>query len=124
VGEAIEGLAEKFSLNYILLAWVATAVVRIAQGSATVAMITGVGLMSAVIGDGSGLPYHPLYVFLAIGFGSITLSWMNDSGFWVVQRLSGFTEKETLRTWTVLLTAIAIVGLIEILVFSKILPLV
>ncbi len=124
VGEAIEGLAEKFSLNYILLAWVATAVVRIAQGSATVAMITGVGLMSAVIGDGSGLPYHPLYVFLAIGFGSITLSWMNDSGFWVVQRLSGFTEKETLRTWTVLLTVIAIVGLIEILVFSKILPLV
>ncbi|MGB1674742.1 MAG: hypothetical protein ACPHRA_16095, partial [Limisphaerales bacterium] len=123
-GEAIEGLAEKFSLNYILLAWVATAVVRIAQGSATVAMITGVGLMSAVIGDGSGLPYHPLYVFLAIGFGSITLSWMNDSGFWVVQRLSGFTEKETLRTWTVLLTVIAIVGLIEILVFSKILPLV
>ena len=124
MGEAIEGLAEKFSLNYILLAWVATAVVRIAQGSATVAMITGVGLMSAVIGDGSGLPYHPLYVFLAIGFGSITLSWMNDSGFWVVQRLSGFTEKETLRTWTVLLTVIAIVGLIEILVFSKILPLV
>ena len=82
-------------------------------------MITGVGLMSAVIGDGSGLPYHPLYVFLAIGFGSITLSWMNDSGFWVVQRLSGFTE-ETLRKWTVLLTVIAIVGLIEILVFSKI----
>ncbi len=123
VGETIEALANKFNISYILLAWLATAVVRVAQGSATVAMITGVGLMSAVIGDGSGLSYHPLYIFLAIGFGSITLSWMNDSGFWVVQRLSGFTEKETLRTWTVLLTAISVLGLIETLLFSKILPL-
>ena len=122
VGETIEALAHKFNISYILLAWLATAVVRIAQGSATVAMITGVGLMSAVIGDGSTLAYHPLYVFLAIGFGSITMSWMNDSGFWVVQRLSGFTEKETLKTWTVLLTGIAVLGLIETLIFSKILP--
>ena len=123
VGETIEGLATSYSISYILLAWLATAVVRIAQGSATVAMITGVGLMSAVIGDGSMLDYHPLYIFLAIGFGSITLSWMNDSGFWVVQRLSGFTEKETLKTWSVLLTAIAVLGLAQTLVFSKILPL-
>ncbi len=123
VGETIEALANKFNISYVLLAWLATAVVRIAQGSATVAMITGVGLMSAVIGDGSQLDYHPLYIFLAIGFGSITLSWMNDSGFWVVQRLSGFTEKETLRTWSVLLTAIAVLGLAQTLLFSKILPL-
>jgi GntP family gluconate:H+ symporter len=123
VGETIEALANQFNISYILLAWCATAVVRIAQGSATVAMITGVGLMSAVIGDGSMLEYHPLYVFLAIGFGSITLSWMNDSGFWVVQKLSGFTEKETLKTWSVLLTAIAVLGLVQLMVMSKILPL-
>jgi GntP family gluconate:H+ symporter len=64
-----------------------------------------------------------LYIFLAIGFGSITLSWMNDSGFWVVQRLSGFTEKETLRTWTVLLTAISLLGLIICLIGSSLIPL-
>jgi len=122
VGETIGALAVKFEISYILLAWGATAVVRIAQGSATVSMITGVGLMSAVIG-GIELDYHPLYIFLAIGFGSITLSWMNDSGFWVVQRLSGFTEKETLKTWSVLLTAIAVLGLVQTLIFSKILPL-
>ncbi|MEC8989297.1 MAG: hypothetical protein VYB66_08620, partial [Verrucomicrobiota bacterium] len=69
-----------------------------------------------------GLDYHPFYIFLAIGFGSITLSWMNDSGFWVVQRLSGFTEKETLKTWSVLLTAISLLGLVQTLAFSKILP--
>jgi GntP family gluconate:H+ symporter len=122
VGETIGGLANTYNISLILLAWGATAVVRIAQGSATVAMITGVGLMSAVIGDGSMLPYHKFYIFLAIGFGSITLSWMNDSGFWVVQRLSGFTEKETLKTWTVMLTAISVVGLLQVLVMAKVLP--
>ncbi len=78
--------------------------------------------MSSVIGDGSSLPYHSLYIFLAIGFGSITLSWMNDSGFWVVQRLSGFTEKETLKTWSVMLTAISLLGLIQIMIFSTLFP--
>ena len=115
-------MATSYNISLILLAWGATAVVRIAQGSATVAMITGVGLMSAVIGDGSSLPYHPLYIFLAIGFGSITLSWMNDSGFWVVQRLSGFTEKEMLKTWTVMLTAISVAGLLQVLVMAEVLP--
>ena len=110
VGQSIENLSYDFNISYVLLAWTVTAIIRIAQGSATVAMITGVGLMSAVLSNGSELPYHALYIFLAIGFGSITLSWMNDSGFWVVQRLSGFTEKETLRTWTVLLTAISLLG--------------
>ena len=122
VGGTIEGLATSYNISLILLAWGATAVVRIAQGSATVAMITGVGLMSSVIGDGSSLQYHSLYIFLAIGFGSITLSWMNDSGFWVVQRLSGFTEKETLKTWSVMLTAISLLGLIQIMIFSTLFP--
>jgi gluconate:H+ symporter, GntP family len=121
VGEVIGAMAKEFDISAVLLAWVVTAVIRIAQGSATVAMITGVGIMSAMIG--SDLDCHPLYVFLAIGFGSITLSWMNDSGFWVVQRLSGFTEKETLKTWSVLLTAISLLGLIITLLGSFLLPL-
>ena len=123
VGDSIESLADKFSIPYVLLAWGVTAFIRIAQGSATVSMITGVGIMATVIGDGGALDYHKAYVFLAIGFGSITLSWMNDSGFWVVQRLSGFTEKETLKTWSVLLTAISLLGLVLCLLGSALLPL-
>ena len=123
VGEIIAYHATRMDLSYVLLAWVITAFVRIAQGSATVAMITGAGLMASIIGDGSTLPYHPVYVFLAIGFGSITLSWMNDSGFWVVQKLSGFTEKEMLKTWSVLLTAISLVGIVLSLVGASIFPL-
>jgi GntP family gluconate:H+ symporter len=65
---------------------------------------------------------HPVYLFTAIGFGAMFLSWMNDSGFWVVNRLSGMTEKETLRTWSVQLTADSVIGLIVTLALSKLLP--
>jgi GntP family gluconate:H+ symporter len=123
VGAVISELASQYGVNYVLLAWTVTAVIRLAQGSATVAMVTGVGLMAAIIGDGAALPMHPVYLFLAIGFGSMIASWMNDSGFWVVGRLSGFTEGETLRTWTVLTTFISVVGLIETLVLAWALPL-
>ena len=123
VGEVISHYATQMNVSYIFLAWGITAIVRIAQGSATVAMITGAGLMASIIGDGSSLSHHPVYIFLAIGFGSITLSWMNDSGFWVVQKLSGFTEKEMLKTWSVLLSAISVAGLLLSLVGSILFPL-
>jgi GntP family gluconate:H+ symporter len=123
VGEVIAQYATQMSISYVILAWGITAFIRIAQGSATVAMITGAGLMASIINDGGNLPYHPVYIFLAIGFGSITLSWMNDSGFWVVQKLSGFTENEMLRTWSLLLTIISVAGLVISLVGSNILPL-
>jgi GntP family gluconate:H+ symporter len=123
VGETIKELAEGRSVNYVLLAWLVTAVVRVAQGSATVAMITGSALMFAIVGDGASLPYHMVYIYMAVGFGSIILSWMNDSGFWVVAKLSGFTEQETLKSWTVVLTAISVIGLIETLILSSVLPL-
>ena len=122
VGEVIAHYAVQLDFSYVLLAWGITAFVRIAQGSATVAMITGAGLMASILGDGSSLPYHPVYIFLAIGFGSITLSWMNDSGFWVVQKLSGFTEKEMLRTWSVLLTAISLAGVVLSFFGSSLFP--
>jgi GntP family gluconate:H+ symporter len=122
VGEVARALAAGHSLNLILLAWLATAAVRVAQGSATVAMITGSALMSAIVGDGATLPYHPAYIYLAVGFGSIVLSWMNDSGFWLVSRLCGFSEQETLRSWTLLVTGISLVGLVETLLFSAWLP--
>ncbi len=121
IADTLQHYGESMGINYIILAWVVTALVRIAQGSATVSMITGVGLMSALLAN-TTLDYHIFYIYLAIGFGSITCSWMNDSGFWIVGRLSGFTEKETLRSWTPMLTIIAVVGLVESYLCSKILP--
>ena len=123
VGQCIADFAKTFEISYILLAWGITALIRIAQGSATVAMMTGAGLMASIIGGGISLSYHPCYLFLAIGFGSITLSWMNDSGFWVVQKLSGLNEKEMLKTWSLLLTVISVCGLMISLLGSVLIPL-
>jgi GntP family gluconate:H+ symporter len=85
-------------------------------------MVTASAIMFGVI-EGLTLPFHPVYIFLAIGFGSMVISWMNDSGFWVVGRMSGFTEKETFRTWTLVFGLCGVVGIIEVLIVSAILPL-
>ena len=121
VGDAVKAVAQGYSMNLIFLGWLTAAVVRVAQGSATVAMLTTSSIMAPMLAGGD-LGCHPVYLFTAIGFGAMFLSWMNDSGFWVVNRLSGMTEKETLRTWSVQLTADSVIGLLVTLAFSKLLP--
>ncbi|MGZ8938131.1 MAG: GntT/GntP/DsdX family permease [Limisphaerales bacterium] len=111
------------NVNLIFVSWLVAAVIRIAQGSATVAMLTTAAMISPMLATTS-LPYHPVYIFCAIGFGAMMLSWMNDSGFWVVGRLSGFTEKETLKTWTVVVSVNSLVGLIATWIASMAIPMV
>jgi gluconate:H+ symporter, GntP family len=121
VGDSVRALAEGSAVNYVLLAWVLAAVVRVAQGSATVAMITSSSIMLSIAGP-AGFGVHTFYIFLAVGYGATILSWMNDSGFWVISRLGGLTEGETLRTWTVLLTIISIAGLLQAMIAAAIWP--
>jgi len=123
VGATLGALTSGKSVDLIWVAWAAAAVMKIAQGSGTVAIITTSAIMAALIGDGATLAYHPLWIYLAIGFGSMMISWMNDSGFWVVCKLSGMTERETLTSWTLTLAVISLVGLAEILILSRLLPL-
>jgi gluconate:H+ symporter, GntP family len=122
VGGAIQEAAAGYSLDLILLSWATASVIRVAQGSATVSLLTTAAMMQPIIAAGS-LPYNPVYVFAAIGFGGMICPWMNDSGFWVVGRLAGFNEKETLKTWTTILTFNSVVGLITVLILSRVLPL-
>ena len=122
IGEAVEWATSGFEVNYILLAWLIAAVMKIAQGSGTVSMITTSGIMVAIIGDGSALAYHPVYILLAIGFGAMFVSWMNDSGFWVVAKMSGFSERETLQTWSFVLAAMGVVGLVQTMLMAMIMP--
>lgn len=123
VGDAIQALMEGRNVNLIFISWLVAAVIRIAQGSATVAMLTTAAMISPML-TATALPYHPVYIFCAIGFGAMMLSWMNDSGFWVVGRLSGFTEKETLKTWTVVVSVNSLVGLIATWIASIAIPMV
>lgn len=121
VGDAIRHFAMGRDINLIFLAWAVAVMMKFAQGSATVSMLTTAAMMVGVT-QGADLPYHPMYLFMAIGFGALGISWMNDSGFWVIGRLSGFTERETLRTWTVLAFAMSFVGLLETLLLAAVLP--
>lgn len=107
----------------IALAFLITAAIRTAQGSATVAMITAVGVLGG-LATGGDLPFHPVYLALAIGCGSKPVSWMNDSGFWVISRMAGMTEAETLRTVTPISGIMGVVGLLVTLVGAWLFPLV
>ena len=107
----------------LLVAFGITSVVRIAQGSATVAMITSVGIVAPIVANVE-LAFNPVYVALAIGCGSKPIPWMNDSGFWVVTRMTGMSEGETLRTVSVALTLMGLVGLAVTVVGALVLPLI
>ncbi len=121
--QQLSGDARLGTAALLLLAWGLATIMKIAQGSGTVSMITASGMMAALLAGQGELAFHPVYVFAAIGFGSMAGSWMNDSGFWVVCKMSGFTERETLATWTPLLVVIAVTGLVEVLVLSFFFPL-
>ena len=99
---------ETTGLGVLFLGFGVAAVLKIAQGSSTVAMVTGSSMLAGVA---SGLPFHPVYLACAIGAGSLLGSWMNDSGFWVFAKMGGLTEWETLRGWTVLLAVLSLVSL-------------
>lgn len=102
------------------MAFVITAVVRSAQGSATIAMVTSIGIIGGIAE--AGLAYHPVYIALAIGCGSKIFSWMNDSAFWIITEMTGMRENETIKYFSVLLMVMALAGLIAIMIFSKLLP--
>ncbi len=106
----------------LLLGWGIAAVLKVAQGSSTVAMIVGAGMMMAIIGDAKP-EYHMVYVATAVGTGSLMGSWMNDSGFWVFTKMGGLTEGESLRSWTPLLMVLSVVGLAVTILLSQAMPL-
>lgn len=103
----------------ILLAFGITTAIRTAQGSATVAMITAVGILGGLAAQ---LTFHPVYLALAIGCGSKPIAWMNDSGFWVITKMSGMTESEGLKYVTPMTASMGVIGLIVTLIGVKLFP--
>ncbi len=103
VGPAIQALFPSVGpgagFALLLLAFGVSSLIKIAQGSSTVAMITTAGMLGAVV-TGAALPFHPVYVATSISGGALVGAWMNDSGFWVFSRLGGVSERATLLTWT------------------------
>lgn len=123
IGDTIKELVQGSTTGILPIAFVLTMLVRAAQGSATVAMMTTVGMFAA-LATPEQLGYHPVYLALAIGCGSKPLAWMNDSGFWTIGKTSGMTETETLKTFTAQTSLEALAGLLILMGLSTVLPLV
>ncbi len=122
VATEIEALAAKWDISLILVGFLFASILKAAQGSSTVAMMTAAPVLAGAIQSAVSLPYHPVYIALAIGAGAIIPSWMNDSAFWVVLRMGGLTEGETLKVWTVLTVVIGAVSMLGVLALQALIP--
>ena len=123
ISARIAELTRGYQIALIPLAFFIAAVIRTAQGSATVALITVSGILSGMVGT-EPLQFHQIYLGLAIGCGSKIMPWMNDSGFWVVCKMSNLTEREVLKTFSPMNIVMGITGLIFILLSAKLFPLI
>jgi len=119
IGPYIADGLQDVGLSLLVSAWVIAATIRIAQGSATVAMITTAGIMAPLTGQ---LEVNVVYLAMVIGAGGNVFSWFNDSGFWLVKEIGGLTQRETLAIWTALTTIIAVTGFVVVLIVSTVFP--
>ncbi len=107
------------SIPVVFLAWALSALVRVTQGSATVAMITAAGIISPVLPILNLSQPDMAIIVVAIASGATILSHVNDSGFWIVNKYLGMNEKQTLQSWTVMETIISVTGLLLSLLLSS-----
>jgi gluconate:H+ symporter, GntP family len=116
VGTSIAQMSEQLSLSPIVLAFMVAGLIRIATGSATVALTTAAGIVSPIIVHMSGVNLELLVI--ATGAGSLMFSHVNDAGFWLVKEYLGLTVKETFKTWTVLETLLSFIAFGGVLLFD------
>jgi gluconate:H+ symporter, GntP family len=118
IQEAGSGISPIWALP---ICFAITTLVRTAQGSATVAMITAAPIAAAFTASGE-LGYDPLYLALAVGCGSKPIPWMNDSGFWIITRMTGMRETDTLKLVTPMMSLMGLVGLPVVMLGAWLFP--
>ena len=119
IGDALAETLDGIGLPVIVAAYVIAVIMRVAQGSATVALVTAAGLMAPAVAAGSFGVMDVVAITLATAAGSVFAGHVNDSGFWLVGRLMGMDVKTTLKTWTVQQTIESVLGFVlALLVFA------
>jgi GntP family gluconate:H+ symporter len=108
IGDALSGSLSNLGMSLILQAFIIATLLRVAQGSATVAITTTAGLLGAAAAEASLSSFHLTLLVVAIAAGATVLSHVNDSGFWLVSRFFGMDVKTTLKTWTVMETTLGV----------------
>ncbi len=118
ISDYLGELLGQSGLSPLFLAWLIAAAIRIAVGSATVAAMTAAGIVLPMLSDPS---VSPELMVLSIGSGSLIVSHVNDSGFWLFKEYFNLSVKDTLLTWSLMETIIAVVGLVGVLLLNIIL---
>jgi GntP family gluconate:H+ symporter len=112
VADSIGRLGQELHLSPLLYGWLISAFIRVATGSATVAITTASGLLVDVVKQHPEFTQtHIALIIVAIGCGSLFLSHLNDAGFWIVKQSLGLSVEQTLRTWSVCETIVGLVGM-------------
>lgn len=119
ISQAMVNIGRSFNMSPLLLAWSIAAVIRVATGSATVAMSTSAGIVAPLALSIPGM--RPELLVLATGSGALILSHVNDAGFWMVKEFYDLSVVQTFKSWTVAETIISVVGLIFTLILAAIL---
>ena len=117
-GQALAASAAGLQVSPLLIGWVVAALLRVAVGSATVAITTAASLVAPVAAAVPGTSRELLVV--ALGAGSLIASHVNDGGFWLVKEYLGLSVGDTLRTWTVIETILSVVALLVVLLLSTV----
>lgn len=123
ISSRIADLTKDYQMALIPLAFFITMVVRTAQGSATVALITASGILAGMA-QNANLGFHPVYLCLAIGSGAKLIPWMNDAGFWIMCKTSNLTEQEALKTIAPMQSLMGLAGVILTMIAAWIFPMV
>ncbi|MER7835468.1 gluconate:H+ symporter [Streptomyces sp. NPDC096040] len=110
VAQALSDTFNGVGLPVIVLSYLISVVLRVAQGSATVAIVTTAGIVAPLLSEGHHSQAFAALVIMAVSAGSIFASHVNDGGFWMVAKYFGISERDTLRTWTVLETVLSVAG--------------
>jgi Gnt-I system high-affinity gluconate transporter len=118
VDKAIAASLTGVPLDPLLLAWLVTAAIRVCVGSATVAGLTAAGIVGPLVAAGD---VDPNLMVLAIGSGSLVASHVNDGAFWLFKEYFNVSIGDTVRSWTVMETIVAVVGLAGVLVLDRLL---
>ncbi|MHC9569113.1 GntP family permease [Corynebacterium diphtheriae] len=117
IGDALADSMSDLGVPVILGCWLVAAILRLAQGSATVALTTAAALMAPAVAAGGYSEFQIALMVLASAAGSVFAGHVNDSGFWLVGRLMGMDVATTLRTWTLNQALVGAVGFVFVLVF-------
>ena len=123
ISQSIAVATKDYQMALIPLAFLITAIVRTAQGSATVALITASGILAGMA-QNENLGFHPVYLCLAIGSGAKLIPWMNDAGFWIMCKTSNLTEREALKTIAPMQSLMGITGVILTMIAAKLFPMI